>query len=85
MKKEANWLSIRRKIQIDCQIDERVNQPPMIREAIKKRLSFGHFSKVALTPSLILDIREVTFVSAFLDNREVTFVKGQKFKYLPNI
>ena len=35
-----------------------------LREAIKKRLSFGHCPKGASTTPLILDIREVTFVSA---------------------
>ena len=39
-----------------------IGQVTSLREAIKKRLSFGHCPKVA-TP-LILDTREVTFVLA---------------------
>ena len=38
--------------------------PKLLREHIKKkkRLSFGHCPNVALTPPLILDILEVTFL-----------------------
>ena len=54
-------------------------------EAIKKRLSFGHYPKAALTPPLILDIREVTFLLVHFEQPWGNFFIGPKLKYLPNI
>ena len=51
----------------------------------KKRISFGHCPKVALTPPLILDTHEVTFVSAHFGQPWGNFCKGPKFEYLLNI
>ena len=58
-----------------------------LRKAIKKRLSFGHCPKEALAPPppLILDIREVTFVSADFVQPLGNFCIGPKLKYLPKI
>ena len=44
--------------------DLQLSKGGSLREDIKKRLSFGHYQKVASTPPLILDTRVVTFVSA---------------------